>query len=212
MVKPEEYSQQKRKWNGEENLPNIDIPEVDQPFPVKGWKESFAGGQCGDLDTLHVANVNKPSEEDNRQRRAIVFDEFPDISLEETASTEFSADPTAHQNQESDHNAQIGRCLSNLSPLPGQDLDALLKIDEGNVEPKDITRKAGNVGQRITGIRNGKQPMHDQRPAAGSLAGAGNSSRVDLHSNPAHEGKVVRTPRGHNIIHRVVEDGDWAWT
>lgn len=73
MVKIEEDRQQQCKGNRKENISNIDIPEVNQPFPIRGWKERFAGGKPCNIDTFHVANMNKASEEDNGQRRPIIF-------------------------------------------------------------------------------------------------------------------------------------------
>ena len=40
------------------------------------------------MDVLHVTNPNKPCKENNRQRRAIVFDKFSNVALEKVAFTD----------------------------------------------------------------------------------------------------------------------------
>lgn len=85
-----------------------------------------------------MANVDEASEEDDGQWRAIVLEELPNKSLEEVTVAQFSADPCSHQHEKCHHDAEIGRCLADLTPLSSQDLDPFLEIDAGNVEAKDI--------------------------------------------------------------------------
>lgn len=93
-----------------------------------------------------MANVHEASEEDDGQWSAIVFEELPNESLEEVTVAQFSADPCSHQHEKRNHDAEIGRCLADLTPLSSQDLDSFLEIDAGNVETEDIAREAGDVG------------------------------------------------------------------
>ena len=86
-----------------------------------------------------MPNMNEAGKENDCQGRAIIFQKFSDISLEEATIAKFTTNPATHKDKESDHDAQIGGRLSNGSPLPGQDLDTFLEIDKGNVEPEDIT-------------------------------------------------------------------------
>lgn len=166
VVKIKEDCQQKSKRNCKENIPYVDIPEVHQPLSIESREESFTRGQRGDINISHMANVDETSEENDRQGSTIVFQEFPDISLEETATAELLADPTTHKHKEGNHDAQVCRRLPNGSPLPGQDLDTLLEIDKGYVEAKDIARETGHVCQGVARIGYSKDPVHDQGPTS----------------------------------------------
>jgi hypothetical protein len=46
-----------------------------------------------------MANVNEASEEDDGKRCAIVLKELPNESFEEIAVTQFSTDPSTHQDE-----------------------------------------------------------------------------------------------------------------
>ena len=69
-----------------------------------------------------------------------------------------------HQDEQRDHDGEVCGGVVSL-PLTRQDLDAFLKVDESDVEAEDIAGKTSHIFEAITGIRNGKNPVHDQRPA-----------------------------------------------
>jgi hypothetical protein len=69
-----------------------------------------------------------------------------------------------HEDEQRDHDGKVGRGVAS-SPLARQDLDAFLKVDESDVETEDIAGETSYIFKAITGIGNGKNPVHDQRPA-----------------------------------------------
>lgn len=74
----------------------------------------------------------------------------------------------------------------------GEDLDALLEVDEGDVEAEDVAGKAGDVAQPVARVGGGEDPVHDEGPQA----------------DPAHKGQVVDARRHHDVVDCVIEDGD----
>lgn len=139
VVKIEENREKYCKGNRKENVPNTNIPEMNQPRAVTCGKESLAGRECSNINIPHMTNVNKSSEEDNGQRGAIILKELPNKPLEKVAVTQLPTDPCTHQDKECNHDAQVSRCFSHRAPLSGEDLNTLLKIDASNVKPKDVT-------------------------------------------------------------------------
>lgn len=162
MVKVEQNSQKNGKRNGKKDVPNTDIPEIHQPVTISGGKEGFAGRQGRNFNISHMANVDESSEENDSQRCPVILEEFADISLEERAVAELSANPSAHEDKQGNHDTQVGGGLPDLAPLSGQNLDPFLKIDEGHVEPKDVTRKAGDISETVASVGDGQDPMHNQ--------------------------------------------------
>lgn len=138
MVEVKQDRQQNRKRNGKEDIPHVKIPEMHQPVSTQGRVERSARGQRREVYVFHVADMDEAREEDDGQRSAIVLEEFPNNPLKETAISKLPTDPTGHENEERNHDAQVGRRLSYLAPLSGQDLDSLLEINESNVEPEDV--------------------------------------------------------------------------
>lgn len=166
MVEVEQNGQKKGKWNGKEDVSDTDIPEIHQPVTISRGKEGFTGGQGRNFNIPHMANVDESSEENDSQRCTVILQEFADISLEQRAATELSANPSTHEDKKGNHNTQVGGGLPDLNPLSGQDLNPFLQVDEGHVKPEDITRKAGDISQTIARVGDGQNPMHNQRPAS----------------------------------------------
>lgn len=115
-----------------------------------------------------MANVHEPSEEDDRQRRAVVFDKLSYVPLKEVTSTNDTAGKGGHQDQKGHHDCEIGRGIPGNTPLTGQHLNALLQVDEGNVKAKNITGESSDVSQGIAGVGNGEDPVHHKRPPINS--------------------------------------------
>ena len=69
-------------------------------------------------------------------------------------------------------------------------MDALLKIDEGNIEPESVAAEPGNISQCIAAVGESQEPMHGQCPDA----------------NPGHEREEVCASRNHDIVDSVRED------
>lgn len=165
MIKVEEDRQENGERDREEDVADIDIPEMDEPASVGCREEGLAGGKGLNVDLSHMADVDEAREKHDRQRRAVILDELTDVSLEQAAVSENTAEIAAHEDEQSDHDAQIRRCLAGHTPLPGQDLDAFLQVDKGNVESEYIARKPSDIGEAIAGICDGKDPVHYERPA-----------------------------------------------
>lgn len=166
MIKVEQDRQENGERDREEDVADIDIPEMDQPASVGCRAEGFARRKGLDVNLSHMADVDESREEHDRQRCAVILDELADVSLEQVAVSEHTADITAHEDEESNHDAQIRRRLTGHTPLSGQDLNALLQVDKGNVESEYIARKPSNVGETIASVRDGKDPVHYERPAS----------------------------------------------
>lgn len=43
-----------------------------------------------------------------------------------------------------------------------QDLNALLEVDEGDVEAEDVAGEAGDPAEGVAGIRHGKDDVQDE--------------------------------------------------
>ena len=65
-----------------------------------------------------------------------------------------------------------------MAPLTGENLNALLQVDEGHVEAKDIAAEAGDVGETVAGVGDGKDPVHDQRPPSSKSVAVGRQECV----------------------------------
>ncbi len=66
-----------------------------------------------------MPNVHESGEENDRQRCAVIFDEFPKITAEEITSTNDTAGIAGHKNQEGYHNGEVGGCFTGQTPLAG---------------------------------------------------------------------------------------------
>lgn len=108
--------------------------------------------------------MNKASKEDNGEWCAVVFDEFPDMTLEKRSTSDNAAQVSCHQDQKGHRDGKIGG-FSSCGPLPCQHLYALLEINKGHVKAKDVAAESSHISQCIARIRDGKGPMHDQGPA-----------------------------------------------
>ena len=96
MIKVKKNSQQKRKRNRQEHIPNINIPEPHQPPPINRGKKRLARRKSSNINIPHMTDMHKPGKEHNRQRSTIVIQELPNIALEETAVSELATDPSTH--------------------------------------------------------------------------------------------------------------------
>jgi len=138
MVKIKKYCEEDSKRHGKKDVANANIPQINKPVSVRGWKKCFRRGERLNSNILHVTVVDEASKENDGQRSAVVFDEFPDPPLKQTALADDSTNVTAHKNQKRNHDTEICGCLSGLVPLPGQNLDSLLQINTGYVKSKYV--------------------------------------------------------------------------
>ena len=91
MVEIEQYCKKCGEWNSNEDVCNSDIPEMYKPASISGRKERFAGRQDTQAHISHPANVNESGEENDCERCAVVFDEHPDIMIEQRTCANDSA-------------------------------------------------------------------------------------------------------------------------
>lgn len=126
MVEPKEDGQQHGERDGEEDIADANVPEMDEPATVSRREECLAGRKSCDMDIFHVAEMHKPGEEDDRQWSAIVLDEFPHVSLEKIAFAENATTISKPQYQQTHHDREICTLGSGQFPLSRQDLDPLL--------------------------------------------------------------------------------------
>src|SRR5271155_480124 len=92
VIEVEEDCQQDGEWDGEEDVADGDVPEIDQPTSIFGRDECCAGWQGLNTDSLHVADVDESGKENDGERCAVVFYKFSNMSLEEFA---FANDATS---------------------------------------------------------------------------------------------------------------------
>ncbi len=109
-----------------------------------------------------MTKVDESSKEYDSQRRAIVFDELSDISLEKIAFANDTTPVAKAEYEQGDHDCNVCGSLPCQAPLSREYLDALLEIDEGNVEAEDVAGEACDVGEAIASIGNGEDPVHDE--------------------------------------------------
>lgn len=107
MIKVEQDCQEKGEGNGQKDISNVKVPEMYQPRSIQRGEERLASRKNCDIDVSHMADVDEAGEEYNDQRRSVVFKELANISIEEIAVTQFSADPCSHQHQKRHRNGQV---------------------------------------------------------------------------------------------------------
>jgi hypothetical protein len=191
VVKPEEDGEQQGKGDGDEDVRHGNVPEMHQPPAVRdGGHESNTRGERLNRDVLHLAHMNKPCKEDKSQGRAVVLEEDADRMLEKTALAELAADVGDGEDQQGDNHRQV----EGLAVAQGlKDLDALLQVDEGDVEAKDVAGEASHVAKPVARVGDGEDPVEDEGPAGDgsmvSMAAVRSASKGEsLHADPAHEG------------------------
>lgn len=166
MIKPEEDGQQKGKGDRNEDVAHGDVPEVDEPASLlHGRHEGDARRQRLERDVLHLAHMHEAGEEDHGQRSAIVLEEDAHGVAEQAAPAELAADIGDGEDEQGHDNGQVEGLIV-AEDL--EDLDALLEVDEGDVEAEDIAGEAGHVAQPVARVRDGQNPVEHERPAGGS--------------------------------------------
>lgn len=159
MIKVKEYCQKHCEWNGKEGVSNIDIPEMDQPTTILSRIEGFARWQGLEFNAAHAPHVNETGEEDDGERGSVILDELPHVALEERAAPNDSADVCYYEHQEGYRDGQVSTRVSGC-PLPGKDLNAFLKVDEGHVKTEDVAAETRDVGESIASVGDGQSPVH----------------------------------------------------
>lgn len=189
MIEPKEDGEQQGKRNGQKDVLDLNVPEMDEPGAVPGGHKGRARRQILDLDARHAANVHKARKEDDRQRRAIVLDKRAHIVVEQGAAAQLVAKVGDRKHEDRDQHAQVKRLVV---AQQDEDLDALLQVDKGDIKAKNVAGEPRHVAQPVARVGHGQEPVHDHGPEA----------------DPGHEGEVVDAGGGHDVVDGVVEDSD----
>lgn len=107
MVKVEEYCQEDCKWNCNEYIGNFNIPEMNKPSSILSREKGSACWKRLEADTPHAADVNEPSEKNNRQGGSVIFDELSNVPFEQRTGSKDTAEVAHHQNKECDHYRKV---------------------------------------------------------------------------------------------------------
>lgn len=184
MVKIKQDREQDREGDGNKHVPERDLPEINKPAPVSGRGERRIRRQLLELDGLHAAEVHEAREEDNRQRGTVVLQKHPHGVAEQGALAELAAGVGDHEDEQGDHDGQVeGGVVAEAL----EHLDALLQVDEGDVEAEDVAGEPRHVPQPVARVGDGQDPVEDERPQA----------------DPAHEGQVVGSGGHHDVVNRA---------
>lgn len=101
--------------------------------------------------------MHKTCKEDHCKRCTIIFDEDSNVVLEEGAGADETAKVTNYEHEKSNDDGEVEGLAGSL---PGEDLDALLEVDEGDVEAEDVAGETGHIFQAVTRIGDGEDPVH----------------------------------------------------
>lgn len=164
VVKPEKNSQEDAERQSDEDLAHGDVPRVDNPVRTAGRHERDARWQRLKADVLHAPDVHEAREEDERQRRAVVLKKHAHHVRKKIARAENAAQVCDHEYEEGCNDGQV-KVLALAEAL--EDLDALLEIDEGDVEAEDVAGEAGHVVKEVAGICDREDPVEDEGPPGG---------------------------------------------
>ena len=163
VVEPKENRQQKGEGDGDKDIAHRDIPEVNEPAPVRHSRhERYPRRQGLERNLLHFPHVDEAREEDHRQGRAIVLEEDAHGVPEQAALAQFAADVGDGKDEQSHDHGKIRRLAVTQSL---EDLDAFLQVDESDVEAEDVAGKARHVAQPVARVGDGQDPVEDERPS-----------------------------------------------
>ena len=82
VIKVEQDGEEDRERYGNEDICDVDVPELDQPSTILSREEGLARRECCQWDILHVPNMNESSEENDSEWCAVIFNELSYVSLE----------------------------------------------------------------------------------------------------------------------------------
>ena len=114
------------------------------------------------IDLGHAPNMDKPGKEDESQGCAIVLEEDTDPVMEKGAGAENAAEVGEDEDEEGDDDREIE---GGLVAEARENFDALLEIDEGDVEAEDVAREASDPAKPVARICDGENPVKDEGPS-----------------------------------------------
>lgn len=106
--------------------------------------------------------MHETGEEDDGQRCTIVLEEHSQGVTEETAGANLAADVCNHEDKKSRNYGEV-ELLSSAKMF--EDLDAFLKVDEGDVEAEDVAGEASHPSEPVAGVCYGEDPVKNERPS-----------------------------------------------
>lgn len=86
------------------------------------------------------------------------------------ARAEHAAQVSDHEDEEGGDDGQV-KVLALAEAL--EDLDALLEVDEGDVEAENVAGEAGDVAKKVAGVCDSEDPVEDEGPSGGVSLGSG---------------------------------------
>lgn len=158
VIEPKQNGQEDGKGNGQEDIPDRNVPKVHKPTPIRRGHEGDTSRQHLQIDGLHPANVHKPRKEDEGERGAVVLEEDADVVVEQAAPADTGAEVGDHEDEQGGDDREV-KGLGVAQPL--EDLDALLEVDEGHVEAEDVAGEARDVAEPVARVRDGEDPVEN---------------------------------------------------
>lgn len=154
VVEPEQNGQQHGKGQREKDVSGAEVPEADEPG-ARGERrlKGDARGQHGQGHVGHAANVHEAGEEYQGQGRPVVVEKGPNLPPEEAALANHATGVGGHEDEQRGHDGQIERRAATETI---EHLDALLHIDAGHIEAKDVAGKPRHPPQAVARVENGE--------------------------------------------------------
>ena len=107
--------------------------------------------------------MHEPSKEHQRQGCTVVFEKDSHrVSEEAAAAANFAADVGDDEDEESGDNGEVE---AGGSAEAVEDLDALLKIDAGDIEAEDVAGEAGYPAEPVARVCDSKDSVEEGGPA-----------------------------------------------
>ena len=131
--------------------------------------------------------MHKAGEEDDRHRRAVVFEEDANGMSKKTARTQLAAYIRYHEYEEGGHD---GKIKGSVVAKTLQNLNTLLQVDECDIEAKDVAGETSDPAEPITRVGDGENPMQNEGPTADNVrcgfytAQSAGHSRLTCRSRP----------------------------
>lgn len=202
VVEPEQDGQQDGKGQRGKDFTDAQVPETNQPGPPGGRLKGKSRRQPLQLDAGHASDVYEAREEDEGQRRAVILEKHAHRLLEQAARAQLAAHVRHHEDQQGRHDGQVeGGPVAEAV----EHLDALLEVDEGDVEAEDVAGKPGDPAQPVARVCNRQEDMQNEGPStrvsscfpfSQQQRGGGN-----IHAYPGHEANIVYARVFHNVVY-----------
>ena len=164
MIKPEEDREKDCERECSEDLPDAEIPKINEPVAlVIGGHEGDAGRENLEVDLGHAPNMDEAGKEDECQGSPVVLEEDTDPVAEKGACAERAGEIGEHEHEEGDNDGEVEW---SIIAEAGQNLDTLLKVNKGDVESEDVTGEPSDPAKPIARVCDGEDPVEYEGPSA----------------------------------------------